>query len=523
MKRTLALIMALIMVVALAACKKPEPDNKPDDQQPSNELAGTYDIKVWCGEDIVELTKQQIAKFNEENKDAGIVINADVQGVSESTAANDMITDIEAGADIFCFPQDQFARLVQAGALSELGAGASEFVKTNNAEDSVAAATAGEKIYAYPLTADNGYFMYYDKSVIPETDIDSLEALIKDCEDNGRYFAMETNTSAWYIAAFFFATGCKSEWVTNDDGEFESVNDTFDSPEGLIAAKGLKKLQDSPAHISSSAADEFGKSAAVLVSGTWAYNNVLSILGENMGVADLPSFEVDGQQYHLGSFSGYKLMGVKPCSDAKRAAVLNKLAQYLTGETCQNERFAAVSWGPSNKAAQGSDAVKANPALVALNQQAAYATIQGQIHGSWWDIAKVIGDDVKDATDEAGLQAALTNYHNKMNELFNMTDDQKNAWSVIGTCNSVDGFFYTDYTDETRSNWAEDIPMQEVSDGIWRTVQAWAMEAGCEFKCRKGGSWDEAIPADNFKVEEAGTYYVELDVNAGTITLVPAE
>jgi arabinogalactan oligomer/maltooligosaccharide transport system substrate-binding protein len=97
-----------------------------------------------------------------------------------------------------------------------------------------------------------------------------------------------------------------------------------------------------------------------------------------------------------------------------KAAALHRLAQYLTGEECQMERFEALSWGPSNVAAQASDAVQANPGLAALIKQAPYSVPQGQIHGSWWDIGKVIADDVKAATDEAGLQAALDNYTDKI-------------------------------------------------------------------------------------------------------------
>ena len=521
MKKFLVIALALVMVLGLAGCAKPNGEQPTADPN-AVDLKGTYDIKVWVGEDIVELTKTQIAAFNELHKDEGIVINANVEPVSESTAANDMITDINAGADLFCFPQDQFVRLVQAGALSKLGTNASQFVTTNNDNGSVAAATSGSDIYAYPLTSDNGYFMYYDKSVIPDADVDSLEKLIEDCETNNKYFAMETNTSAWYIAAFFFATGCKSEW-TIEGKEFKSVNDTFNSPEGLIAAKGLKKLVDSNYYVSSSDGTQFANGAAVVVTGIWAYENVKEILGDNMGIADLPSFEVDGKSYHLGSYSGFKLMGVKPADDAKKSAVLNMLAQYLTDEERQLERFNAVSWGPSNKNAQASDAVKANAALSALNEQNQYATPQGQIHGSWWDIAKVIGDDVMAATDDAGLQAALDNYYAKISALFEMSDDEKNAWGVIGMCNSTDGFFFTDYQDETRSNWAEDMPMEEVSEGVWKTTQAYEMPEGCEFKVRQGGSWDNAFPADNFRVETAGTYYVQLEVETGTVTLIPAE
>ena len=183
MKKFLALLLTLTMVFGMMSVSA------------SAELAGTYDITVWVAEKAVDLTKQQIEAFNSSNE-LGIVFNATVEPVSEADAATQMITDVEAGGDIFCFAQDQFARLVQAGALAALGEGAANFVRENNDAGTVAAATSGDTLYAYPLTSDNGYFMYYDKSVIPEADVDSLEALIADCEGASKYFAFETNTSA---------------------------------------------------------------------------------------------------------------------------------------------------------------------------------------------------------------------------------------------------------------------------------------------------------------------------------------
>ncbi|MBR4500918.1 MAG: extracellular solute-binding protein [Clostridia bacterium] len=508
MKKLLSVLLALAMVLSMTAGAF------------AASLEGTYQLTIWVAEEIKDLTAQQIEAFNSSNE-YGITIAANIEAVSEADAATSMITDVEAGADIFCFAQDQFARLVQAGALSSLGKQAAEIVRTSNDAGVVAAATSGDTLYAYPLTSDNGYFLYYDKSVIPEDHVDSMEAIIADCEAAQKYFAFEMGTSAWYNAAFFFATGCVSEWVTDDDGSFISVHDTFNSPEGLIAVKGMKKLVDSPFHLSSSDGASFASNAAAVVTGIWAYTTIESILGDNMGVTDLPSFEVDGVSYHLGSYNGCKLMGVKPQTDPVKGAAIHRLAQYLTGEACQMERFDARAWGPSNLAAQGSPAVQANPGLVALYTQNAYSVPQGQIHGSWWDIAKVIADDVKNATDEAGLQQALDNYYEKISSLFTMSDDEKTSWGVIGTCNSVDGFFYTDYNNESRSNWAEDIPM--TADGSVWTTEPWLMEAGCEFKVRQGKSWDNAFPADNFKVEETGTYRVRFDADTCEVSLIPAE
>ena len=505
MKKFLAILMAAVMVLSMMSFASAD---------------GAYDITVWVPEEAVDLTKTQIENFNAENN-GGITFNATIEPVSESTSATSMITDVEAGADIFFFAQDQFARLVQAGALARIDDETAATIKAENDVSAVAAATSGDAMFAYPLTADNGYFMYYDKSVIPEEDLDSMEKLIADCEAAQKYFAFEMQTSAWYLASFFFATGCVSEWTTDEEGAFIEVHDTFNSPEGLIAVKGMNKLVKSPFHLSSSKASEFASGAAIVVTGIWDYATAEEILGDNMGVTDLPSFEVDGTEYHLGSFSGCKLLGVKPQVDAGKAAALALLASYLTSEKCQMERFDARAWGPSNLAAQASDAVKANPGLIALQLQNQYATVQGQIHGSWWDIAKVIGDDVKAAEDDAGLQGALDAYYDKIAGLFTLSDDVKNGWTVIGMYNEADGFFFTDYSDG-KETWTADLAMIKGDDGLWKTEQAWELAAGTEFKVRQGLSWDNAFPADNFKVEADGTYFIVFDEASGEVSLEPA-
>ena len=532
MKKILAMLLVLAMVFALAACGQQAapaasggaPAASGGEAAPAaqagSELAGTYDILVWTGEAAVELTKKQIADFNA-NNEFGITFNAEVNPVSEATAADQMLVDIDAGADLYCFPQDQFARLVQANALAKLGDAAKAFVRENNDPGVVAAATTGDEVYAYPLTSDNGYFMYYDKSVIPEADVDSLEALIKDCEDNNKIFAFEAQTSAWYIVSWFFATGCVSEWTTDSDGNFISVNDNFNSDNGLIAVKGMEKLLKSPCHKSSSAADEFANGAAIVVTGTWAYEDISKILGDNMGATDLPSFEVDGKEYHLGSFNGCKLMGVKPQADAVKGAALHKLAQYLTGEACQMERFNELSWGPANLVDQAAPEVQANPGLSALLLQGAYSRPQGQIHGSWWNIANVIGDEVKAASSEDDLKAALQNYYNKINDLFKLDASALlfvGAWNGWNNADDADTYYLTDNGDGTFS-LTLDVPASDymggriVSPGDWGTDKGFAeVTDGADLL-----NADAAGGDNNIVFNEAGNYTVTWDGTAITI------
>ncbi len=514
----LAFMLALCMTIGLAACGKKGNESEGDGDSSSDlsALNGTYDITVWVSETdgVTALTEKQIDAFEELHP--GIVLNATVEGVSEADSATLMITSVEDGADIYCFAQDQLARLVMAQALTKLGTQTAADVTAMNDAGSVAAASVNGDLYCYPLTSDNGYYMYYDKSVVKEEHLDSLEDIIADCEAAGRLFSFELETSGWYNVAFLFATGCVSEWTTDENGNFTAVNDTFNSDAGVVALKGMQKLLKSSCYNSSSSGSDFSAAvpSAVLISGTWSLAEVKAALGDNFGATDLPSFTVDGKSYHLASFCGNKLLGVKPQTDSKRAAVLQQLALYLTGKDCQIQRFEEKGWGPSNKEAQASDAVQSDVALSALAAQNQYATPQGQIHGSWWDISKVYAVTAKTATTDAELKQALQDYDDSIHSLLTMSVDEKEAWSLIGSMNG-DG-------------WATDIAMTCDSKGVWHS-DAIKFAAGDEFKARQGKSWDVNIGGDgtvggpNMVVSEAGYYFVTVtfdkDAQTGTITL----
>ena len=508
MKRILALIMALAMVATLAACGGAATTaTEPAAQEV--DLTGTYDVTLWVSEldGVAALTQEQIDAFEAANP--GIVINASIEGVTEADAASKVVNDVASAPDIYCFAQDQLARLVQAAALAAPGKAAAETIKTNNDAGSVAAGTVSGTLYAYPLTSDNGYYLYYNTSIISEEDADSLEAIIAACEANGLKFRFALE-NAWYTASFFFATGCHSNWSMDAEGNFTTVDDDFNSAAGMASMKGMQKLAQSACYDSN--ADIF-TDAGVVITGIWNANAAAEHFGENLGVTDLPSFEVDGTSYHLGSYTGNKLMGVKPQTDAKKGAVLSLLAQYLTNEENQLKRYEKFQWGPSNLNAQASESVQSNISLAALAKQGNYGQPQGQIHGSWWDIAKLLGADAKAAASEDDLKAALAEYEQTITALFSMTEEQLKAWSVIG---NVCG-----------TNWDTDLPMTEKPAGTY-TSEVLELKAGEEFKVRQGASWDVNFGVEfngaNIVVEADGKYQVQLvwdGAQGGTVTLIP--
>ena len=526
MKKILALVLALTLCLGMfAGCQGgTQPGGS---SEPKVDLTGTYDVTLWVSEleGVADLTKTQIEAFMKENP--GIVINAQIEGVTEADAGSKVIADVASAPDIYCFAQDQLARLVQASALASLGKAAQATVAANNDAGSVAAGTVAGTMYAYPMTSDNGYYMYYDKSIISEEEAEDLASIVAACEKSGKKFRYALE-NAWYTASFFFATGCHSNWTMNQDGEFTSVDDTFNSPEGIIAYKGMQILTNSSCYDSN--ADIF-TDAAVVITGIWNANAAADHFGDNLGATDLPSFTVDGKAYHLGSYTGNKLMGVKPQNDAKKAAVLSLLAQYLTNEQCQLDRYNQFQWGPSNKNAQSSEAVQANLSLAALAKQGEYGQPQGQIHGSWWDIAKLLGADAKAGKD---AQESLNEYDAAIDAVLNMSDDAKMTWSLIGSiCGTM---------------WDTDINMTQVNDTTWET-EAITLNAGEEFKLRRGAAWvpqigvtndatgtndtgyfirmeDSNPEPSNIKVETTGTYIVRLEWDgtstACTVSFVPA-
>ncbi len=468
MSRILSLVLVVVMVLAaFVGCVKPGDDNK------DNRTV----IKVWVSEidGVAELAETQIEEFLAANPEYKETYKFEVSGMSEADTASQVLADVALAPDLYCFAQDQLARLVQANALAVPGQQAIANIKATNDSISVSAASVAGTLYAYPLTSDNGYYMYYDKSVV--TNPDDLAQIVADCEAAGKNICFELE-NAWYTASFFMATGCVSNWTMSTEGKFTSVEDDWNSEKGIAAMKGMQIVTKSEYYVNSSS--EF-KNAGIVVTGIWNANTAVKTLGENFGVADLPSFTVDGDTYHLASFSGNKLMGVKPQSDAAKLAMLHKLAQYLTNAECQLDRYNEFQWGPSNLEAQGNDDVKANVSLAALAEQNKYAQPQGNIHGSWWDIAKLLGGESKNANSDADIQAALDTYKATIDGLFQKSEEELKAWSVIGSMNG--------------DTWKVDLPMTEVSDGVYES-EALNFIVGDQFKCRQGGGWDLNIGSD---------------------------
>ncbi len=365
------------LLFLLAACTSPEP--LPPEEEPG---VRTVALTVWGAQEDQELLEELFASFQKQYAgQADFAITYQAQ--SESGCKDALLAELEGGPDVFAFADDQLAALAAAGALAppEDAAG----VRSANLPAAVEAASVDGQLYAYPLTADNGYFLYYNKAYFSEEDLQSFNRLVEAAAKAGKVVTMDWS-SAWYVYAFFGNTGL--EVGINDDGITNTC--TWNSTEGPIrgvdVAQAMLDIAASPGFASRVDTDFLAGvqdgSVAAGVSGVWNAVAVEEAWGENMGAAKLPAFDCAGQSIQMASFSGCKLMGVNAYSPETEWAA--RLAEWITSENSQARRFAVRGQGPSNIRAAQSSEVQGSPAIAALLAQSEFSQLQ-RVGGKFWD------------------------------------------------------------------------------------------------------------------------------------------
>ena len=343
MKKILALLLAVCMVLSFAACgaKTDAPAEKPTETKApaSNDAPAATDapaevkditLKVWGPqEDQVDASSwlpTMCEKFNAEHPEWNITFVYEV--CPEGDAGKNVTQDPSAAADVYMFANDQLGTLIQANAIAQLGGKYLDAVLADNSDSMVASVTGTDGgVYGVPFTG-NTWFMYYDKSVFTEDDVKSLDTML----EKGKVSFPLTNS--WYIAAFFFANGGTT---FGENGLDAAAGVDFGGDKGTAVAEYLVNLYNNPNFVvdadGSGMAGLRDGSVNVLFSGTWDAAGVREALGDNFGAAQLPTITINGEAKQLRAFAGSKAIGVNPNSQNMQAAVA--LAVYLGSAEAQ--------------------------------------------------------------------------------------------------------------------------------------------------------------------------------------------
>ena len=380
----------LVLCLALGSC-----GGGKEEEENGGEQKTKITLTVWGAEEDQEMLKAMCAAYAKANPDKEYKFLFGVQ--SESDAADKVLNDVTSGPDVFSFASDQINKLYAGGALARVGGNIEENIKNINTASSINAATitinGEDQLYAYPCTEDNTLFLYYDKSVIGEDDIDTLDDLLDAAQAAGRTVHFKLNDDGWYLSSFFFAVDELGYNVTYDNKMVETAVDiNYNNEKGLAVMRALANYINHPALVIQTDDSKLiagltptadGKvEVAAGVSGTWNAASIEGLLGDNMGVAKLPTVKIGGEDKQLTTYMGCKLVGVNGFSQNKAEA--HKLAQWLTNEQNQLIRFQTRGFGPSNKVIAASEAVQSDPVISAVVEQAQYSRAQKSVPSQYW-------------------------------------------------------------------------------------------------------------------------------------------
>ncbi len=375
-KRVCRLLIGILCTVSLTGCDKAQ---KTDSSDAGNQKV---ELVVWGAEEDKELMTQIIQSFQTNYQgQADFQISFEVQG--ESQCKDVLLGGLEEGADVFTFADDQVNALAAAGALDPIEN--ADEIRSKNLSSAVEAATVNNQLYAYPLTADNGYFLYYNKQYISEEQVKTLDGILDAAAASGKRFTMDWS-SAWYVYSFFGNTNLQVG--LNDDGitNYCTWNQADGDIRGIDVAQSMLQIAGSPG-FANRTDEEFlsgVKNGSVIagISGVWNSVAVTESWGENTGAAKLPTYTCNGKQLQMASFSGCKLIGVNAYSEHPKWAA--RLAEWITNEDNQRLRFEMRGQGPSNTAVADSSEIQNSPAIAALLEQSEFSQIQ-RVGGKFWD------------------------------------------------------------------------------------------------------------------------------------------
>ena len=283
-----------------------------------------------------------------------------VYGVVDETAAGTTVSqDTEASADVFMFTNDVLNNLIDAGAMAKFGGIYADEIKATNSEALLASLTVDDYIYGVPFTT-NTWFMYYDKRVFTEEDVKSLDAML------AKGVVSFPFTNSWYLPAFYFGNGC----TLFGDGTQEELGADFGGENAVEVTNYLIDLYQNPNFIvdadGSGLAGMRDGSVKAIFTGSWDAAALKEILGDNMGVAALPTYNLNGEEKQMYAYAGSKAIGVNVHSKYMVQAI--QLAIYLGGAEAQQLHYDLRTVIPCNTELLADPAI-ANDELVAAQNE----------------------------------------------------------------------------------------------------------------------------------------------------------
>lgn len=269
-----------------------------------------------------EAVKNFEGKFNSEEFEFDIEIKK-----SHSGKFLESPTD---SADVFFFPSEQIEDFKKD--ISPIEDIFKNNVMRENTENAVSCAMVDGKLYGFPKSPDLQNLLFYDKRVLSEDDVQSLETIIEKSAEQGKNMLFDLE-NVFYCADMFLTAD-----VGMSCGE-EKMYANFTSKEALSAVKAICELVKHNEKGILTYYPNSGESAytslfergdiSAQIATVSQYDEILRELGEeNLGVAKLPTVKINGQDIQMKCLDGYTLCGVN--KNTKYPVAAHTLAYWLT-------------------------------------------------------------------------------------------------------------------------------------------------------------------------------------------------
>lgn len=370
-------IMAVMTALGFTACKGKD--------------TGAIKLTIWVSEADRAFATQVADDFKAKNPDKQYDIVIDIQG--ENDVATRVLNDVENAADVYSCSNDQLPKLINGDALTRIAGDRLSRITKANYEGAMDAATISVKgedgVYGFPYT-DNTFFLYYNKAVLTETDVQSFDGILKKCSANQQFaFPM---ADGWYSTSFYFGKDLGYQ-VTYDDNLAETSIDTdFDNETGVSVTTAMWNYVKTTgfkadANDSKITAGFNDGSIVAAVTGIWNKTTIESYLGDNFAAAKLPTYtlnkgEANEEQVQLKAFAGYKLMGVNNYSKNKTDAL--DFAEFYTNKENQIKHFESRGFVPTDKEARLDERVQKDICAKAITEQLNYSKTQKGVPSTLW-------------------------------------------------------------------------------------------------------------------------------------------
>ena len=355
-KRAVAVLLAGVMTLGLTAtsltgCGSDSADG----------VAESVRLMVWSpqndqSKDSGEWLQTMCDNFAEEHPEWDITF---VYGVAdEASAAGQVSQDPEASADVFMFANDTLTTMTDANALAKFGGKYREEIESTNSQEVLDSLIMDGDLYGVPFTT-NTWFMYYDKSVFSEEDVKNLDTMLE------KGVVSFPFVNSWYLPAFYIGNGC----TLFGDGTDESAGVDFAGEKAVDVTNYLIDLESNP----NFRIDDLGSGIAglrdgsinAMFTGSWDANAIEEILGDDMGVAALPTFTLNGEEKQMMAYAGSKAIGVNPNSKNMVAAI--ELAVYLGSAEAQKAHYELCGTIPCNTELLADESISSDEVVSAQN------------------------------------------------------------------------------------------------------------------------------------------------------------